>query len=68
MLDRAANISNKEKLPLVIRFIDGAKNIYEGFVGYHLCEGTTGDAIKRIIINALSELRLLMSYCRGQSY
>ena len=45
------------------------KNYCEGFVVYHLCEEqTTGEAINQIIIYALSELGLSMSYCHSQSY
>ena len=56
MPEEAANISNKENLPLVIRSVDVARNTREGFVRYHLCEkGTTRETIQRIIINAVPE-------------
>ena len=53
---------------MVIRFVDVAKNNSEGFVGYHLCKERTAEVIKQIIIDALLEVELSMSYCCGQSY
>ena len=67
MPDEAANISNKENFHLLDLLM--WLKISKGFDGYHLFEeGTTREAIKRIIIDALSELRLSMSNCCGQSY
>ena len=43
MSDEAADISNKENLSVVIRFLDCTKTVREEFVGFCLCEhGTTG--------------------------
>ena len=48
--DGAADVSNKENLSVVIRFLDSTKTVREGFVGFYLCEdGTTGAAFKDII-------------------
>ena len=70
LADEAADISNKENLSIVIRFVDASNSIREAdFVGYHLCkEGTTGVAIKNIILKAVSDLGLSMDDCRGQCY
>ena len=69
LADEAADISNKENLSIVIRFVDASNSIREDFVGYHLCkEGTTGVAIKNIILKAVSDLGLSMDDCRGQCY
>ncbi|XP_068755928.1 52 kDa repressor of the inhibitor of the protein kinase-like [Montipora capricornis] len=47
MSDEAADVSNKENLSVVIRFLDSNKTVREGFVGFYLCEdGTTGAAFK----------------------
>ena len=67
--DEAADISNKENLSVVIRFLDSTKTVREEFVGFYLCEdGTTGAAIKDLIIGVVAELGLSMDDCRGQSY
>ena len=52
LADEAADVSNKENLSVVIRYIDGTKNIREEFIGFYVCEaGTAGVAIKEIILN-----------------
>lgn len=69
MADEAADISNKENLSVVIRFLDSTKTIGEKFVGFHFFEeGTTGQAIKQLILDAVTELGLSMDDCRGQCY
>ena len=69
MADEAADVSNKENLSLVLRYVDSSKNIREEFVGFYLCgEETTGNAIKELIINTVRDLGLTMDNCRGQSY
>ena len=69
MSDEAADISNKENLSMVIRFLDSTKTVREEFVGFYLCEDeTTGAAIKDLIIGAVADLRLSMDDCRGQCY
>lgn len=69
MSDEAADVSNKENLSVVIRFLDSTKTVREGFVGFYLCEdGTTGAAFKDLIIGAVADLGLSMDDCRGQCY
>ena len=69
MSDEAADISNKENLSVVIRFLDSTKTVREEFLGFYLCEdGTTGAAIKDLIIGAVADLGLSMDDCRGQCY
>lgn len=69
MADEAADVSNKENLSLVLRFVDSSANIREEFVGFHLCgEETTGEAIKDLILKSINDLGSNMDDCRGQSY
>ena len=69
MSDEAADISNKENLSVVIRFLDSAKTVRKEFVGFYLCEdGTTGAAIKDLITGAVAHLGLPMDDCHGQCY
>ena len=54
MADEAADVSNKENLSLVLRYVDSSKNIREEFVGFRQCGAeTTGNAIKELIINSV---------------
>ncbi|CAB4023164.1 Hypothetical predicted protein, partial [Paramuricea clavata] len=60
----AADISIKEQLSLVLRFVDSSQQIREEFVGFYHCEdGTSGVALKE-----MADLGLPMANCRGQSY
>jgi len=69
LADEAADVSNKENLSIVLRFVDKNQTIREEFVGFHLCEeGTTGQAIKDLILTAVANLGLSMNDCRGQCY
>ena len=62
--------SNKEQMPLVIRFVDGSNIIQERFIKFiHCNEGVSGEALKDKIIDCLvNELNLDVENCRGQCY
>ena len=67
--DEAADCSNKEQLPLVIRFVDATDSIREEFVGFVLCDkGTTGSAIADKILETLAAYGLNITFLRGQGY
>ncbi|CAB4020457.1 52 kDa repressor of the inhibitor of the kinase-like [Paramuricea clavata] len=69
LADEAADISNKQQLSLVLRFVDSSQQIREEFVGFYHCEyGTSGVALKEMILKAVADLGLPMANCRGQSY
>ena len=52
--DEAADCSNKEQLPLILRFVDVAGTICEEFVDFVLCDtGTTGTVIAGKILRTL---------------
>ena len=69
LADKAADISTKENLSVVLRFVDASKSIHKEFVGYYHCiEGTTGETIKTMILKVVSDLGLSMDDCRGQCY
>ena len=53
LADEAVDISNKDHLSVVSRFVDSEKNTREKSVGFYLCEGgTAGVAIKELILQA----------------
>lgn len=69
LADEAADISNKENLSIVIRFVDASKSIRQEFVGYYHCnERRTGQTIKTMILKVVSDLGPPMDDCRGQCY
>ena len=67
--DEAAECSNKEQLPLVLRFVDATNSIREEFVDFLLCDtGTAGSSLADKILEALREYGLDASNLRGQAY
>ena len=69
LADEASDSSNKEQLPLILRFVDKERNVRKEFVGFYACEdGVTGQAIATLILKAIQELGLSMDFCKGQCY
>ena len=67
--DEAADCSNKEQLPLVLRFVDATNSIREEFVEFVFCDtGTSGSAIADKILEGLEEYGLNVNYLRGQAF
>lgn len=67
--DEAADCSNKEQLPLVLRFVDSSGVIREEFIEFIFCDtGTTGSALSNKILEALKGYSLDLNYLRGQAY
>ena len=68
LADEASDSSNKEQLPLVLRFADKERNVRE-FFGFYECEdGVTGQAIATLILKPVQELGLSMDFDKGQCY
>ena len=69
LADEATDSSNKEQLPLVLRYVSKERNIREVFLGFFECsDGVTGTAVSEVILCAVEELGLDMTLCRGQCY
>ena len=68
--DEVADLSNREQMSLVVRFVDKDKNIREEFLGFVQCDsGTDGATLTHIILQKLQdEWGLRMENCRGQTY
>lgn len=68
LADEAADCSNKEQMPLVVRFVKDAV-IREEFMGFALCDsGTSGRALADVILKSLREWGIEMDHMRGQGY
>ena len=49
LADEASDSSNKEQLPLILRFVDKERNVREEFVGFYECEnGVTSQVIAEL--------------------
>ena len=57
--DEAADCSNKEQMPFIVKFVNEQDSIREEFVDFVLCdEGTTGRAVADKILSKLEEYNL----------
>ena len=69
LADEAADVSNVEQMPLVIRYVNTSSEICEAFMGFIQCdEGVSGEAISEKIVQGTEKLSLDMSLCHGQGY
>ena len=69
MADEATDISNKEQLSVIVRYVDSTKVIREAFLGLcHLSDGCTGLATKNELLKEVKDFGLDMNLCRGQGY
>ena len=69
LADEATDVSNKEQMPLILRFVDKEGNIHEDFIMFILCEnGVSGEAIADSIVSEIRNLNLDMNNCHGQRY
>ena len=68
--DEVTDISNKEQMSLVLRYVDPvAEVIKEDFIDFIECDtGVTGEALSQKIIGRLQALDLDLQYLRGQGY
>ena len=67
--DEAADVSNVEQMPLVIRYVNSDSEICEAFTGFIACdEGVSGEAISEKVLQGVEDLSLNMIFCRGQGY
>ena len=69
LADEVTDVSNREQLSLVIRFVDSGGNIHEEFLGFHNLQRITGEAIASSIPDTLPQWNLdIKNNCRGQGY
>ena len=66
--DEGRDCSNKEQMPLIIRYVDKHLEIQESFMRFVECEcGTTG-VLLDLIERCCHDIGLDMNLCRGQGY
>ena len=53
LADEVTDVSNREQLSLVIRFVDSGGNINEEFLGFHNLQRITAEAIASSILDTL---------------
>ncbi len=69
LADEATDQSNKEQMPIVLRFVDDNYEIREEFATFIYCnKGISGKDISGYIKKELTELGLDLTKCRGQGF
>ena len=67
--DEIRDCSNKEQMPLIVRYVDKHSSIVEAFLAFVECEyGTSGEQLATLIELSYQSVWLDMSLCRGQGY
>ena len=69
LADEVSDVSSKEQMSMVLRYVDKAGHIREAFVGFVECDqGTSGQAVCDGIKKTLRNFGLDLNNCRGQGY
>jgi Domain of unknown function (DUF4371) len=68
LVDESCDISEKEQMALVIRYVTKGGNIVEHFLGVVHVEDTSALSLKEAIISLLGKNKLNLSRARGQGY
>eukprot|EP00795_Rhopilema_esculentum_P013681 gene13681-biopygen3656 len=65
----AADLSNIEQMPFVIRFVDNQAKVHEDFMDFVPCsKSMKGKDVANTILQAVRGIGLDMSLCRGHRY
>lgn len=69
LADEASDVSNKEQMALVIRYLGENFEIKENFIGFFDCnKGLSGEQLSKVVLSAVQKTGLSMDNCRGQGY
>ncbi|PIK42676.1 putative zinc finger MYM-type protein 1-like [Apostichopus japonicus] len=68
MVDETPDVSNLEQVVICLRWVDGAFEVHEEFIGLYTTATTTADQLLLIIKDALLRMNLSLSKVRGQCY
>ena len=68
MCDECTDISNKEQLTICLRWVDQNLHDHANFIGLYQVNDITADTLTNSIKDALLQLQIDLSMCRGQCY
>lgn len=68
LADEVTDCSNLEQVSIVIRFVDGDKNMREDFLGFIIVEHITGESLATALLSWLEPHNIDVSFRRGQGY
>ncbi|KAJ1257010.1 hypothetical protein BS78_K238300 [Paspalum vaginatum] len=68
LIDESRDVSMKEQMAMILRFVNDEGKVLERFVGLQHVERCTAAALKEALVHMLSSLKLSISMFRGQGY
>ena len=71
ILDCTPDVSHKEQMSLIVRFVDVSHcdiKVVEHFIEFFIVEDTTGKGLSDLLLVAIDKLGLNIDDCRGQGY
>lgn len=68
MVDETTDVSNKEQLTVVMRWIDENFDVFEEFLGMYSLQSTSAQSIVSAITDTLVRFQISMTKIRGQCY
>lgn len=68
MSDETTDISKKEQMVFVVRWISDTFDIHESCLGLYECERTTAEHIVKLIMDIHTRFSIDIDKCRGQNY
>ncbi|CAI8591442.1 unnamed protein product [Vicia faba] len=68
LIDESRDISVKEKMAVMLRFLNDKGNVVERFISLHHVKDTTSESLKNALYGILDKYTLSISRIRGQGY
>ena len=68
MVDEMTDVSNREQVVLVFRWVKDDLAVHEGFFGLYQTDTIDAKALFQLIKDTLLRMNLSLEYCRGQCY
>jgi hypothetical protein len=68
LVDESHDISVKEQMVVVVRFVNKKGEVIEWFLGIKHVKDTTSESLKKTLVDMLSDYGLVVANIRGQGY
>jgi NTP pyrophosphatase (non-canonical NTP hydrolase) len=68
LVDESCDISVKEQMTVVVRFVNKKEEVIECFFGIKHVKDTTSESLKKVLVDMLSDHGLVVANIRGQGY